>query len=95
MSGVFLILMRALNLSSLRGLRQEVRDVRSGHFVPSELDGDLDNRGVINRLLRPLSRFVDRPRKMPPIGLLFGLGLDTAAGSPRRLHGRHDPVRQR
>ncbi|WP_198410623.1 MULTISPECIES: HoxN/HupN/NixA family nickel/cobalt transporter [unclassified Cryobacterium] len=78
-SGVFLILMGALNLSSLKGLRQVLRDVRTGSFVQSELDGHLENRGVINRLLRPMSRLVDRPWKMLPIGLLFGLGLDTAA----------------
>jgi high-affinity nickel-transport protein len=78
-SGVFLILMGALNLSSLKGLRQVLRDLRSGRFVESELDGHLDNRGVVNRLLRPMSRLVDRPWKMFPIGVLFGLGLDTAA----------------
>ena len=78
-SGVFLILLGTLNLSSLKGLRQVLRDVRSGRFLQSELDGHLDNRGVINRLLRPMSRLVDRPWKMLPIGVLFGLGLDTAA----------------
>lgn len=78
-SGLFLILMGTLNLSSLRGLRQVLRDVRAGRFVQSELDGHLDNRGLINKLLRPMSRLVDAPWKMFPIGVLFGLGLDTAA----------------
>ncbi|TDW29850.1 high-affinity nickel-transport protein [Cryobacterium psychrophilum] len=77
-SGAFLILMGALNLSSLKGLRQVLRDVRSGRFVQSELDGHLDNRGLINKILRPMSRLVDTPWKMFPIGVLFGLGLDTA-----------------
>ncbi|TFC44406.1 HoxN/HupN/NixA family nickel/cobalt transporter [Cryobacterium sp. TMT1-21] len=78
-SGGFLILMGALNLSSLKGLRQVLRDIRAGRFVPSELDRHLDNRGLVNRLLRPMSRLVDAPWKMFPIGVLFGLGLDTAA----------------
>ena len=78
-SGVFLILMGALNLSALRGLRTMLRGVRSGQFVESELDGHLNNRGVINKVLRPVARLVDTPRKMYPVGLLFGLGLDTAA----------------
>ncbi len=78
-SGLFLILMGALNLSSLKGLRQVLRDIRTGRFVQSELDGHLDNRGLINKILRPMSRLVDAPWKMFPIGVLFGLGLDTAA----------------
>jgi len=77
-SGLFLILMGALNLSSLKGLRQMLRDVRAGRFDQSELDGHLDNRGLINKILRPMSRLVDTPWKMFPIGVLFGLGLDTA-----------------
>ncbi len=78
-SGLFLILMGALNLSSLTGLRRVLRDIRAGRFVQSELDAHLANRGLINRLLRPMSRLVDAPWKMFPIGVLFGLGLDTAA----------------
>jgi high-affinity nickel-transport protein len=78
-AGLFLILVGTLNVSSLRGLRQVLRDIRSGRFVQSELDGHLDNRGLINRVLRPMSRLVDAPWKMFPIGVLFGLGLDTAA----------------
>lgn len=78
-SGLFLILMGALNVAALRGLRQVLRDLRSGRFAQSELDAHLDNRGLINRILRPMSRLVDAPWKMFPIGVLFGLGLDTAA----------------
>jgi high-affinity nickel-transport protein len=32
----------------------------------------------MNRFLGPLARRVDTPWKMYPIGLLFGLGFDTA-----------------
>jgi len=78
-SGVFLILMGALNVSALRGLRTVLHGIRSGRFVESELDGHLNNRGVINKILRPVARLVDTPGKMYPVGLLFGLGLDTAA----------------
>ena len=78
-SGVFLMLMGALNLSSLTGLRKVLRSIRSGQFVESELEGHLNNRGMFNRLLHPLFRLIDTPSKMYPIGLLFGLGLDTAA----------------
>ncbi len=78
-SGGFLILMGVLNLSSVIGLQKVLRGIRSGRLDESELDGHLEKRGVINRLLRPMSRLVDTPWKMFPIGVLFGLGLDTAA----------------
>lgn len=78
-SGLFLVLMGALNLSSINGLRKVRQGLRSGRSVEGELADQLDNRGVLNRLLRPLARLVDRPSKMYPIGVLFGLGLDTAA----------------
>jgi len=78
-SGLFLVMMGALNLSSVNGLRRVRRGLRSGRSAQGELEDHLDNRGVLNRLLRPLARLVDRPSKMYPIGALFGLGLDTAA----------------
>ena len=43
-----------------------------------ELEEQLAKRGLINRFLGPLARRVDAPWKMYPIGLLFGLGFDTA-----------------
>ena len=79
LSGLFLVMMGALNLSSVNGLRKVRRDLRSGQPAQGELEDHLDDRGVLNRLLRPLARLVDRPSKMYPIGVLFGLGLDTAA----------------
>ncbi|WFD19379.1 hypothetical protein MCAP1_001609 [Malassezia caprae] len=36
-------------------------------------------RGIITRLAWPLLKVIDRPWKMFPIGILFGLGFDTAS----------------
>ncbi|KAG8896820.1 hypothetical protein FRC00_005225, partial [Tulasnella sp. 408] len=47
--------------------------------------GEDDNERQINdkffmmRLLGPVTRFVDRPWKMYPVGVLFGFGFDTAS----------------
>jgi len=38
----------------------------------------LDNRGFLNRYFRPLFKIVRRPWQIFPIGILFGLGFDTA-----------------
>jgi high-affinity nickel-transport protein len=52
--------------------------MRSGQYSDSELEEQLAKRGLMNRILGPLNKRVDAPWKMYPIGLLFGLGFDTA-----------------
>ena len=51
--------------------------MRSGHFDEAELEGQLDKRGFINRILGRVTRTVAKPWHMYPVGLLFGLGFDT------------------
>src|SRR5262245_56518894 len=77
-SGTFLYLIAALNVVILAGIVRVFREMRSGRFGEAELEEQLAKRGLMNRLLGPLNKRVDRPWKMYPIGLLFGLGFDTA-----------------
>jgi nickel/cobalt transporter (NiCoT) family protein len=77
-SGTFLYLIAALNVVILAGIIRVFREMRSGAFDDAELEEQLAKRGLMNRLLGPLNKRVDAPWKMYPIGLLFGLGFDTA-----------------
>ncbi|HUZ52484.1 MAG TPA: HoxN/HupN/NixA family nickel/cobalt transporter [Streptosporangiaceae bacterium] len=77
-SGTFLYLIAALNAVILVGIVKVFREMRSGRFSNAELEEQLAKRGLMNRLLGPLNKRVDAPWKMYPIGLLFGLGFDTA-----------------
>jgi nickel/cobalt transporter (NiCoT) family protein len=77
-SGTFLYLIAALNVIILIGIVKVFREMRSGKFNDAELEEQLAKRGLMNRLLGPLNKRVDAPWKMYPIGLLFGLGFDTA-----------------
>jgi high-affinity nickel-transport protein len=77
-SGTFLYLLAALNVIVLAGILKVFREMRTGAYDDSELEEQLAKRGLMNRLLGPLARRVDTPWKMYPIGLLFGLGFDTA-----------------
>src|SRR5205814_2054861 len=52
--------------------------MRRGRYDQEELERQLDSRGLMNRFFGPLARRVDAPWKMYPMGLLFGLGFDTA-----------------
>jgi nickel/cobalt transporter (NiCoT) family protein len=77
-SGTFLYLIAALNVVVLAGIVKVFREMRNGAFDDKELEEQLAKRGLMNRFLGPLARRVDTPWKMYPIGLLFGLGFDTA-----------------
>ncbi len=77
-SGVFLVLIGVMNLVVLRHIVTMFRRMRKGHFDEAELERRLDERGLLNRLLRGVTESVRKPAHMYPLGLLFGLGFDTA-----------------
>jgi high-affinity nickel-transport protein len=77
-SGVFLYLIAALNLVILFGIVRIFRDMRRGEFDEPTLEKRLAERGLMNRLLGPLARSIRSSWQMYPIGVLFGLGFDTA-----------------
>jgi high-affinity nickel-transport protein len=77
-SGTFLYLIALLNLVVLVGIVKVYRRMRSGSFDDDELERQLDNRGLMNRIFRGWGDRIDTPWKMYPVGLLFGLGFDTA-----------------
>jgi nickel/cobalt transporter (NiCoT) family protein len=77
-SGLFLYLIGTLNLIALIGICRLYRQSRAGTADPAALEQFLDRRGLFNRMLRPLMRSVRHPAQMYPIGLLFGVGFDTA-----------------
>ncbi|HEX9064060.1 MAG TPA: HoxN/HupN/NixA family nickel/cobalt transporter [Streptosporangiaceae bacterium] len=77
-SGTFLYLIAALNVVILISIIKVFKEMRSGKYSDDELEEQLAKRGLMNRILGPLNKRVDAPWKMYPIGLLFGLGFDTA-----------------
>jgi high-affinity nickel-transport protein len=77
-SGLFLYLIAALNLFALVGIARTWRAARRGQFDERQLEAELNSRGMFSRFLAPLVRAVSRPVQMYPLGLLFGLGFDTA-----------------
>jgi nickel/cobalt transporter (NiCoT) family protein len=77
-SGVFLWVLGLLNLAVLVGIVKVFRRMRGGGFDEAELEAQLDKRGFMNRLLGGLTRAVRKPWHIYPVGVLFGLGFDTA-----------------
>jgi high-affinity nickel-transport protein len=76
-SGGFLYLLGLVNLVILVGILKVFRNMRRGHYDEAALEEQLDNRGLMSRILRPGLRAVREPWQIYPVGLLFGLGFDT------------------
>jgi nickel/cobalt transporter (NiCoT) family protein len=80
-SGVFLYLIAILNVIVLVGILRVFIRLRHGDYDLSdeaELERQLANRGLLNRLLGRFTNSITKSWHMYPIGLLFGLGFDTA-----------------
>ncbi|OBI89020.1 HoxN/HupN/NixA family nickel/cobalt transporter [Mycobacterium asiaticum] len=77
-SGLFLYLIAILNVIVLIGVMRVFLKLRQGVFSEAELERQLDNRGLINRFLGRFTRSIGKSWHMYPIGILFGLGFDTA-----------------
>ena len=77
-SGGFLYLIASLNLVILVGIVRLFVQMRQGRFDDSELEKHLNARGFMMRFFGPVARSIDAPWKMYPLGVLFGLGFDTA-----------------
>jgi nickel/cobalt transporter (NiCoT) family protein len=77
-SGFFLLLIGILNLVVFRQILAVFRGMRGGDYDEAELDEHLSKRGFMNRFLSGATKSVTKPWHMYLVGLLFGLGFDTA-----------------
>ena len=79
-SSCFLYAIAALNLMVLLNVWKAFRTARNGGHDEAFLEGKFDSRGgLISRLLGRLQKVVTEPWQMYIVGLLFGLGFDTAS----------------
>ena len=78
-SGTFLYLIAALNIVILWGIVKVFLEMRDGRYDERELESRLDSRGLMNRFFGRFTKSVTKPWHMYPIGVLFGLGFDTAS----------------
>jgi high-affinity nickel-transport protein len=78
MAGIFLYVIAALNAVALAGIVGVFAAMRRGEFDEDALEAKLNARGLFNRFLSVLTRSITRPGQMFLVGLLFGVGFDTA-----------------
>ena len=77
-SGTFLWIIAILNLVVLLDVLRIFREMRGGQYDRERLENRLLERGMMSRFFGRFFRLIDASWKMYPLGLLFGLGFDTA-----------------
>ncbi len=77
-SGVFLVLIGIVNLVIVAEVYALFRGLKERRFDRAALDAQMDQRGFLYRYFGRLFRMIEEPRQIYPVGILFGLGFDTA-----------------
>ncbi|HUZ79222.1 MAG TPA: HoxN/HupN/NixA family nickel/cobalt transporter [Thermoplasmata archaeon] len=78
-SGGFLYLIGIINLIIVVEVYRIFKKLRTGRMNDAELEDHLRNRGFMNRYFGKMFNIVQTPRQVYPVGVLFGLGFDTAS----------------
>ena len=74
-SACFLIVLALINMASFAAITRLVRKVRQGEPVSED---QLGTQGVLTRMVGARLRAITKPWHIYPVGVLFGLGFDTA-----------------
>jgi high-affinity nickel-transport protein len=77
-SAAFLYLIAALNIVILAGIIRVFRSMRSGTYDEAELEEQLNSRGLMYRFFGTWMKSITKEWQMYPVGVVFGLGFDTA-----------------
>jgi high-affinity nickel-transport protein len=78
-SALFLFAIAIVNIVVLQSVLRSFMRVRRGQpYVEEDFDLLLGNRGFLSRLFRPMFNLIKSSWHMYPLGVLFGLGFDTA-----------------
>src|SRR3954447_24840558 len=79
-SGTFLLIIGLLNLFVLLDILGVYKRMKRGHYDEQKLEDALANQGLMSRFfLKRVGDRIDASWKMYPLGILFGLGFDTAS----------------
>ncbi|MGH7920007.1 MAG: HoxN/HupN/NixA family nickel/cobalt transporter [Candidatus Dormibacteraceae bacterium] len=78
-SGLFLIVIGCINLLVLLDVVRVYRRMHGGQYDAGTLQTELVAGGLFTRLFSGLFKFVGASWQMYPVGVLFGLGFDTAS----------------
>jgi len=77
-SAAFLFLIAILNLIILAGIVRVFRSMRRGKYDEAQLEAQLEKRGFFYRFFGRWMNTIDKEWQMYPVGVVFGMGFDTA-----------------
>src|SRR6204780_5024305 len=77
-SASFLFLIALMNLVVLAGIIRVFRSMRDGAYDEAELEAQLQSPGLMYRFFGKWMRSLDKEWKLYPVGVVFGMGFDTA-----------------
>ncbi len=77
-SGAFLYIIAILNILILISILRIFFNMRRGAYDEQQLERQLNSRGLMNRFFGRHLNKITKPWQMYPVGVLFGLGFDTA-----------------
>jgi nickel/cobalt transporter (NiCoT) family protein len=77
-SASFLYIIAVLNIIILIGIITVFRTMRKGTYDEAELERQLENRGLMYRFFGRWMKSITKEWQMYPVGVVFGLGFDTA-----------------
>jgi high-affinity nickel-transport protein len=78
-SGAFLFIIGLINVVIVWQIYGIFRGLKENKLDGPQLEEALNNRGLMNRYFGRLFKIVEKPWQIYPIGVLFGLGFDTAS----------------
>ena len=78
-SASFLILLGAMNAYILFRLIKQMKKVLNLRDGEEEQGWQIEGGGCLFRVLKKMFKIIDKPWKMYPLGILFGLGFDTSS----------------
>jgi high-affinity nickel-transport protein len=78
-SGSFLFVIGVINIIIVFEIYKIFKGLEEDRLNDAELEAALNNRGIMNRYFGRLFKVVSNPWQIYPIGVLFGLGFDTAS----------------
>jgi high-affinity nickel-transport protein len=77
-SGVFLFIIGLVNLMIVLGVYKTFKALKTGQIGTAQVDESMNKNSFMNRTMGKLFKIVNEPWQIFPVGILFGLGFDTA-----------------
>jgi len=77
-SGLFLVIIGLVNLMIVMSVYKAFKAAKSGKLTNTELDDFLNKNNFLSKTMGKLFKIINTPWQIFPIGILFGLGFDTA-----------------